>query len=229
MSEGQDVDRFVDMMRSHHFLQTITNVTRPGHDLSASSLIDHIWINQLYGYSSGTIQSGITDHYSTFIQIPFSMQKSNQYSLKLTFRDCSEYYQQIFEDHLKNVNWDDLKNEDVNVYAQNLTSEINHIYENSFPLKTKFVTRKYFLNPWYTKDVKNISDARTKYHNLFLLGLVTRSEYAIYRNKITSLIRKCKELYYQNCFSRNFGNIKASWKIIRNICNGFRSHSIDKI
>ena len=74
-SECEHVDRFIDMMRSHHYIQTITDITHPGSDLSASSLIDHIWINQLTSYHSGIIRSGITDHYTTFIQIPFTSKK----------------------------------------------------------------------------------------------------------------------------------------------------------
>ena len=43
------------------------------------------------------------------------------------------------------------------------------------------------------------------------------------------MLRKCKENYFKACFSRNAGNIKATWKIIRNICHGNQNNSIEKI
>ena len=48
MSTGGRIDEFIDMMRSHYFLQTITDITHPAvNDNSMPSLIDHIWINSI--------------------------------------------------------------------------------------------------------------------------------------------------------------------------------------
>ena len=64
-SESEDVEILLDMMRSYHYLQTILSITRPGYNISASSLIDHIWMNHLCGYTSGVIETGITDHHTS--------------------------------------------------------------------------------------------------------------------------------------------------------------------
>ena len=40
MSESGEVHRFIDMMRSHHYIQVITDVTRPSINLTAPSLIE---------------------------------------------------------------------------------------------------------------------------------------------------------------------------------------------
>ena len=66
-SNDGDVDRLVHMMQSHHYLQTITDCTRPGTARSMPSLIDHIWINQICSHNSGVIKTGITDHHTLFI------------------------------------------------------------------------------------------------------------------------------------------------------------------
>ena len=48
MLDSYDVMNFVDRMRSHHYLQCITDVTHPGIiGQGSASLIDHIWINRL--------------------------------------------------------------------------------------------------------------------------------------------------------------------------------------
>ena len=75
MSNAGDVELFADMMRTHHYIQTITGVTRSGCGRSTPSLIDHIWINQLCNYNSGVLQTGITDHFTLFIQLPFFQEK----------------------------------------------------------------------------------------------------------------------------------------------------------
>ena len=77
MSTGGDVERMLDVMRSHHFFQTILSITRPGNIPSSSTLIDHIWINQLCGYNCGVVETGITDHHAVFIVVPFKVSKKN--------------------------------------------------------------------------------------------------------------------------------------------------------
>ena len=228
-SNDGDVNRLVHMMQSHHYLQTITDNTRPDTARSMPSLIDHIWINQICSHSSGVIKTGITDHHTLFLQIPFSLNKTNLSKIKITFRDYSDDYQASFRRNISNFNWQLIKNDDVNIYTDNFYAALNDLYQKSFPLRTKFVTNRYFKNPWITKKVKKLSEARKKYHSLYIAGIVSHSEYAIYRNKVTSLMRKQKELYYEQCFTRNANNIKASWKLIRNICSEQQTNKITEI
>ena len=68
-----------------------------------------------------------------------------------------------------------------------------------------------------------------KYHNLFLLNLVSREQYASYRNKVTSLIKKYKQQFYKEIFSKNFGNMKKTWGTIKELCKSNEKHTIRKI
>ena len=228
-SSDVEVDRLVHMMQSHHYIQTINDFTRPETTWSASSLIDHFWINHIGSHNSGVIKTGITDHHTLFLQLPFSLNKSNSTKIKITFRDCSENYQSIFRNNISTFNWQTIKNDDVSIYTENFYSALNTIYQKSFPLRTKMVTNRYFNNPWISNDVKKLSDARKRYHSLFILGIVSHSEYATYRNKVTALIRKAKVSYYKQCFSRNANNMKASWNLIRKICSDHKVKNIEKI
>ena len=96
-------------------------------------------------------------------------------------------------------------------------------------MKSKLVSHKYFKNPWYTNEVKKLSDARNSYHKLFQAKLVTKAENSLFRNKITNLLRKIKVNFYHNSFARNSGNIKKTWKLINQICNRTKRNSIEKI
>ena len=109
MSDEGQVGRMVDVMRSHHFLQTISSITRPGNHPSSSSLIDHVWINQLCGYNCGVVDTqGISDHYGTYIFLPFKTDKKNSETFKITFRDHSENHLHTFENLLSNYDWNNV-------------------------------------------------------------------------------------------------------------------------
>ena len=175
-SSGGDIDRLVHMMQSHHYIQTISDFTHPETTWSAPSLIDHFWLNQIRSHNSGVIKTGITDHHTLFLQLPFSLKKSNSSKIKITFRDCSDNYQFIFINNLSAFDWQTIKNDDVNIYAGNFSAALNDIYQKPLPLRTKIVTDRYLKNPWIIKEVKKLSDARKKYHSLFIAGFVSHSE-----------------------------------------------------
>ena len=60
-------------------------------------------------------------------------------------------------------------------------------------------------------------------------GIISHSDYAQFRNKVTSIIRKCKTSYYERCFLRHAGNMKESWKLIRKLCCGPSVQRIESI
>ena len=216
-SNGGGADCFSDMMYSHHFIQTITDITRPGINNSTGSILDHLWINNISNFNSGTIKSGITDHHTTFILLPFKCKTNTYDKIKISFRDCSLENQANFEIKIREFDWNTIKTNNPETYMQNFISSMNRMYQQSFPLKTKYVTQKYFKNPWHNKEVKKISEARKKYHKLFILNLVTREQYTTFRNKVTNLIRKYKEKYYLESFTRNYGNAKKKHgKLLKN-------------
>ena len=229
LSDSGDVHGLVDMMRSHHYIQVITDVTRPGINQLNSSLIDHIWLNSLRNYNCGILKSGITDHHTLFIQLPFVSPKSCSERIKITFRDYSPGNQHAFENNVRNFDWETIKSIDINQYTLNFIESLNTIFQNSYPIRSKYVTNKYFKNPWHTKEVEKLTNHRKLYHNLLSEGLVSHADYAIYRNKVTSLLRKCKQTYYNRIFSRNMGNVKACWKLINKICKDSQNKSIKKI
>ena len=228
-NEDNNTNIFKDTMYSHHYLQTISDPTHPGDAPSNSSLIDHVWTNILSHHNTGIIRMGITDHHALFFSIPFVSEKSNGEKIKITYRNFNDENKLLFENSVATFNWGNLKSDDIHEYVNNFITKLNEIYQNAFPLCNKFVTYKYFQNPWHTNQIKKLTDVRKSYHNLLLQNLVTSSEYSRFRNKVTNIIRKHKETYYQRCFSKNFGNIKATWKNIRLLCNGYKNKKIQEI
>ena len=67
------------------------------------------------------------------------------------------------------------------------------------------------------------------YFSLRKQALVSQSEYSRFRNRVTTLIRKHKESYFQNLFMRNINNIKTTWKNITLLCKSEQNKSIESI
>ena len=121
----------------------------------------------------------------------------------------------LFEEKISQFDWSSIESDNPNRFYAKFISNINDFYVECFPVKVKYVTEKYFRNPWFTATVKKLSDARVSYFSLCKQGLVSHVEYASYRNRVTTLIRKHKEVYFENLFTHNMNSIKATWKNIR--------------
>ena len=51
---------------------------------------------------------------------------------------------------------------------------------------------------------------KSQYFHLFRLGIVTKEENKIYRNKVQSIIKKCKINYYNALFFKLRGNLSKT-------------------
>ena len=128
---GGSIDGFIDMMQSHHFLQTISEFTRPTiNEPNRGSLLDHLWLNNISNYNSGIIKTGITDHYTTFILLPFQCKTNQKEKIKISFRDCSPQNQANFEAKVNDFNWNNLRCNDPDIYMQNIISSLNRLYHS---------------------------------------------------------------------------------------------------
>ena len=139
---------FSNCIESHHFLPVILKLTRmPPCSSSAQTLLDHIWFNRLNSYSSGIVLSDTTDHMPSYINIPsLSVERGDK--IKISFRLQDEAGREKFTDLLHDFDWTTLRSHDVNTYAESFIYKLNELYRSSFPLKTKFISRKLDATPW---------------------------------------------------------------------------------
>ena len=126
----------------------------------------------------------MTDHLPTYIFLPFSAANSPRSETKISFRDHSQRFLDKFRNLVEGFNWDSLRCVDINDFAVALNSKINQFYCEAFPLKTKFISYKKALNPWFNTYTKKLLDAKSKYFELWKLGLVSLKDSKIYKKKI---------------------------------------------
>ena len=220
LKENNDSENFSNFMFSYNFLPTINKPTRypAGNMSSTPSLIDNIWTNSLSNCNSGIILNDITDHCPIFVQLlnETSVSKKSE-KIKISFRPHDEHSKNIFQTNVENYEWTQVVDDNIDIYVENFISAINDIYCKSFPLKIKYVSPKQFLNPWVNSRVKQLIDLKSKYFNLQKLGIVTRSENNIVKNKIKKCINKCKRDYFVNKFFQNKNNLRGTWNIINEL------------
>ena len=221
---------FANLLFSNHFTPLITKATRfPQIDGEVPSCLDHIWINKSFDLDAGIIDIDICDHLPTFLNLKFDLSQ-NEEKLKIQFRLVNEANRAKFKDLLSNFNWNTIKSQNPNLYADSFTSALDNLYCTAFPLKVKYVSKKPNHNPWINESIKKLIEAKSQYFQLYKLSLVTLAENNRFRNKVNSIIRKNKTKYYADMLENCKNDLKKTWSIINNLLSkNKKSKDIKKI
>ena len=200
---------FSNILFSHHFVPLITKSTRfPQIEGEIPSCLDHIWINKFYDeIEAGIINIDVSDHLPTFSNIKIHSVQQNE-KIKIQFREVNDLHKSTFRNLLANFDWDVIKSQNVNQYADKFSETINKLYCSAFPLKTKYVLKRYNHNPWITDDVKKLIEAKSNYFQLYRMSIVTHDENKVFRNKVQSIIRKYKTKYFSDMFENSKNDMK---------------------
>ena len=141
----------------------------------------------------------------------------NEEKLKIQFRLVNEANRVKFKDLLSNFNWNTIKSQNPNLYADSFTTALDNLYCTAFPLKVKYVSKKPNHNPWINESIKKLIEAKSQYFQLYKLSLVTLAENNRFRNKVNSIIRKNKTKYYADMLENCKNDLKKTWSIINNL------------
>ena len=108
-----------------------------------------------------------------------------------------------------------IKNRDPSLFMKEFIAKLDSIYCNSFPLKTKYVSAKNYLNPWVTPKIRKLIQIRANFFKWSKLNIIERSEYNRLRNKVNRIIDKSKTVYFSRLFVENCNNLSKTWQLIR--------------
>jgi len=152
---------------------------------------------------------------------------SSNYKPELPFRrDWSNFDEVGFKEEFEIVDWRgllDIERGNVDSSFNSFITRFNFLYDKHVPLKQ--LTRRQadlLLKPWITKGIRISMDIRDKLNNDYLrvpdsspdLKKFLRGRYKFYRNRIVSLIRASKKLYYSRYFFQNSGNLRKASEIL---------------
>ena len=140
-------NHYLCMLSSLNYIQTINKATRFPYGASTvynPSCLDHISINKVMQYIAPVYFAEISDHCGTALYCKIdSIPPPNNKKHKLSFRLINDQNITNFEAILSQTNWNFLLNfTDVNEQFLVFQDYINSIYQDYFPLKTKYITDK---------------------------------------------------------------------------------------
>ena len=92
-------------------------------------------------------------------------------------------------------------NGDMNLSFCNYFSQLWDIYERAFPL-TLLRSKDIEGCPWMTPGLRNCIRKKASLYRMYVCGTIIKADYTYYKDRLTTLIRRVKRMYYCNLFQR---------------------------
>ena len=226
--EMNQTNEFLDSLASNSFISLILQPTRiTSH---STTLIDNIFSNVIDpDIISGNLTATISDHLPQFAIIPNMFGNISGNKSKIYERDWSKFDRENFILDYFSVDWEvllkiDEKNVDnsTKMYLDriNILLDTYALLKRINKYKLKFKSK-----PWITLGLQKSISAKNKLFKNFInkkdpvLKEEFHIKYKIYRNLLSTLMKKSKQTYYEKYFERNWNNINNTWKGIKSLIN----------
>ena len=219
-TEGNNTMNYLNLMYSFNLIPTIDKITRYSNNENNifGTILDHIFINKINTYSSGTILFDLSDHCPTFIHLNLNVNNKSDMKRKIVFRNFTTENLQLFSNKLSSINWNlVLSSSNVDECFDSFINTISDLYCQSFPLKTKYLTNNRINKPWISGNLLRLIKSKSEYLKLYKLGCISKETNNRFKNFVTREIRKAENLYYLDNFKNFNKNIKHSWNILKNL------------
>ena len=131
---------------------------------------------------------------------------------------------------LEKTEWDEILNsDDVNFSYETFVNTLTDIYRKKCPIVTSKVTKKRHYKPWMTSGLKKLMQEE-KLAIQICCSQIYRSKqsedkYKTYKNKLTTILRKCEKNYNTKLLELNKGNLKEIWKLLNRQYNKYKEEN----
>ncbi|XP_060771169.1 uncharacterized protein LOC132882014 [Neoarius graeffei] len=209
-------EKFINTMYSMSLHLKMTRPTRIN-DHSAT-LIDNIFTNDIdNNIISGILINDISDHVPVFTIYDCNC-KRNVTDHKLKYRRVrTEEAMFALNNDLLLQDWESVYTENsIDRAYDNFLSIFKLLYDKNCPLKQYSTKQNYNDQPWITKGLQNACKKKNTLYREFI-KLRTKEAENKYKNKLTSIIRRCRKDYYGKLIDNSKNNIKGIWNILNSI------------
>ena len=216
--------KFLDMNLSHDLLPSITKPTRITH--RSCTLIDNIYVpcNLSKNFKSMILTTDISDHLPCLTIL--KSKKCFVDPITFEYRNLKKENITKISQELNTIDWNIIKNLDVNSGYNLLIQKITQIIDRICPKKVKTIShRQQIREPWMTKGLRQSSIKCDKQFKK-ICGLSKDDpkylEYITFRNLYNKLKRKAKKDHYAEKISQYKNDSKKLWKILKEVsgkCN----------
>ena len=209
------IGEFIDGMLECGMLPVITIPTKinPGNVITRYSLIDQIWTNITNKVTNSfVIPTEIADHFPVSASFNLKNPLNNAILTKRVFNHENNV---IFSSHLTDIYPEEV-NGDMNLTFDAYFMNIYDAYNASYPLITQ-VVRDDTNCPWITPLIKCCIKKKSKLFRMCNRGTIQKEQYTQFKNRLTTLLRRAKRLYYFRLFSRFQRDSKKLWLHINKV------------
>lgn len=216
LTQNDNTDEFVNLMYSFSLFPLITRPTRITN--TSATLIDHIWTTQLdMNIGNYVIDTDISDHFPVISQFKTRGIRPKKQIIKQRFITPSAL--QNFLDELSLENWYEVINSSCPKESFNIFYNIYlKLFDKHFPIQIRKQSLKKEISPHITPALKASITEKNRLERLARKWPLTyRERYKKYRNKLTTLLRTAKNLYYKQQLIDNQGDPKKQWKVINSL------------
>ena len=185
-----------------------------------STLIDNILTNDVNRkLFSGLVISDVTDHLPIFC-IAISENKNEKcFTQKTSKYTINDKTIGKLKNDLSNIDWSNniMLNSDVNSAYNVFTNIINNAFVKNCPVKVISKTEKNIpMKPWINQTLLNCCKKKNTLYRKYLKCKSAQAlqRYKLYKNNLTSLLRKAEKVYYSNKLQQYKGDMKETWRIL---------------
>ena len=219
LKTNRSCQSFLNLLNAYAIHPVISKATRISS--VSSTLIDNIFSNTIdRDVASGIIYSDLSDHLPIFTIV--NGQPKQKESLQTSsFRKLSPENIYNLQQELKQEQWGDvLISTDAHEAYKLFIEKIHYHLNRNVPkvTNTKKSSKKP-KNPWITKGILRSIRKRNAFYKTSLKdpSQLNINKYKQYRNKLTSIIKTSKQMYFSRKFEHSRGNMSATWKNINDV------------
>ena len=211
---------FIEINLANDLIPCITRPTRI--TKNSATLIDNIIVSSDYVGKIDTkiLMEDISDHLPSYIKIKNILENKLE-PKKIETRSMKTKNIEALKNHLSNVNWDNCKNNDLNVMFDSVHAVITESTDMYLPKTTKTISpRQQIRKPWLTKGIlKSITYSKKLYRKILRKDskVVDHEKYVNYQKTLKRIKRLAKIQYFQSQCNEYRNNTGKLWKIINTI------------
>ena len=225
LSENNNHDVFLNLVYSNACYPHINKPTRI--DSHSSTLIDNIFSNIFdKDIIAGLLYSEVSDHLPIFV-ICNSNSLSEKISKPITYRKETPQNIELFKNDLAHEEWLDVFNQsNANIAYEYFNEKLQFYYDTNFPLTRVTKNNKRSKMPWISKAILRSIHTRNKLYKIYLNNptVYNTNKYKKYRNKLTTIIRTSRKLYYTEKLNKVKSNMKSTWGVINEVIGKKKKH-----
>ena len=197
-------------------------IDEPTHFTETSdSIIDLLLARNI----SSVILSGVGDafldqnvRYHCPIYAVFNFDKCKQHCFKRTIWKYDDGNYDLLKQYVRDFDWSSLKNDNINTYAEDVTSKILELCKLTIP--NKLITVRPLNPPWFNNEIRKIIRKRKRAHRHAKKVNTPTSwqKFRSLRNKSISAMRKSKQEFKDNLSNKiTTGNFSSKdwWKTVK--------------